>query len=52
MVLTNDNVNEASEQYFIAHLQLESAVRPDLVELGRVASTCIIDDNDGRCLGT
>ena len=44
----DDEVNEAMNQTFIVHLEIESAVNPNLITLSRRDSNCTIVDNDSE----
>ena len=46
----NDNVDEADDQFFIAHLVLVNATNRNLINITRAASSCIIVDNDRELL--
>ena len=48
IMIVDDLVDEAEEQFFIAYLQIIEAVEPNLITLTRANSTCIIVDNDGK----
>ena len=45
--IVNDTINEAGDQFFIAHLEVVTSVRPPIIE--RSSSNCIIVDNDREC---
>ena len=48
--VTDDAINEATEQVFIAELQLVSSLDPTTVDLTERPSTlCRIIDNDRKC---
>ena len=42
----DDDIDEANDQFFIAHLVVVSAVNPALITLDQMASRCRIIDND------
>ena len=44
----DDDIDEAIDQFFIAHLVVVSAVNPALITLDRIASRCRIIDNDSE----
>ena len=46
--IRDDEVNEAMNQTFIVHLEIESAVNPNLITLSRRDSNCTIVDNDSE----
>jgi hypothetical protein len=46
--VTDDDVNEAREQTFIAFLEIVEAANLDLITITRTNSTCVIVDNDGE----
>jgi hypothetical protein len=46
--VTDDDVNEAREQTFIAFLEIVDAANLDLITITRTNSTCVIVDNDSE----
>jgi hypothetical protein len=46
--VTNDDINEASEELFIVQLSLAHSLNPNLITLSRNASIGIIDDDDRK----
>ena len=48
ILVVNDELNEAPEQFFIVHMELEDAINTALVEEQRTVATCAIQDNDGK----
>ncbi len=47
--IVDDEINEAGDQSFIAHLEVVSAIR--IPTIGRSVVNCIIVDNDRECNG-
>ena len=51
--ITNDEVNEADEQYFIVHLEqtsnMGSSVNISSIVIEQPLITCVILDDDGTC---
>ena len=45
--IVNDEINEACDQFFIAHLEAVSTIK--ILTIERSVSTCIIVDNDRKC---
>ena len=46
--IRDDEVNEAMNQTFIVYLEVEDAVKENLITLSRRDTTCTIVDNDGE----
>lgn len=46
--ITNDDINEASEELFIFQLTLAQSLNPNLITLSRNASIGIIEDDDRK----
>lgn len=46
--ITDDEINEATDQLFIAQLEILEAVNSNLITISRSISTCFIVDNDGK----
>lgn len=46
--ITNDDINEASEEMFIFQLTLAHSLNPNLITLSRNASIGIIEDDDRK----
>ena len=46
MPVTDDQINEADEQFFIVQLILVEATNKDQIQIGRSFSECVIIDND------
>ena len=49
--ITDDEINEALEQYFVVMLNIDQSTTPDTVDIesGRFVALCTIVDNDGKC---
>ena len=47
-MISNDNINEASEEIFVIELTLESSRNPNMIILSRNASLGIIIDDDRK----
>ena len=50
--VTDDDVDEADDQFFIAQLVLVDSISRNLITIARDASMCIIVDNDREYLIT
>ena len=49
--IVDDSADEASQQFFLAHLQLLSAARTDLIDVSFMDTrNCTITDNDSELL--
>lgn len=48
--ITDDDVNEADEQFFFVYLIISNAANSDLITITRVASICTIVDNDRKSM--
>jgi len=48
IMIVDDEIDEAEEQFFIVYLEIIEAVEPNLITITRANSTCIIVDNDGK----
>ena len=48
IMIVDDPIDEAEEQFFIVYMQIIEAVEPNMITVTRANSTCIIVDNDGK----
>ena len=48
IAIVDDDVDEATQQFFVVHLEIVNAVNLSLISLSRTFSTCIVVDNDSK----